>query len=491
MRDPIRPALLVCGDWEASGEIEGSSIDDGVTLRVVPGLCQRPERVPEVLKGGPVNRLVMGLHVDHYCLADFQTEARELGLDALGLEIVHLDSEDLDRGRRRLTAALARARAFAGSRPEHAKLVSAGKITRRALLRLSLSEYVAAPAIDPSICASGIECSACAEICPRDALAWTNGRMEFDKGKCWPCGLCVTACPTGAVLNPAFTPAQVEAEIRTLLDTGSDGRTGIVFHCQPGNTSPMGEDWMPVALPCAGMATPPWLLAPLLMGASAVSVIPCPPECPVQESWKVAAYVRYCRALLHELGTEEDLVSLSLIAGRPPQSGFEAVDVEDPFGHGRGPAILDQLARVFTTDRVRLEEPRSPLGLVTIGEACTACGMCGESCPPGALVAEVNDDQFALTFDHALCVACNQCLPRCPEIARDAITLRKAIDTDLLRAGRRVLHEATILRCESCGAPISSVEMMDRIGELLGEEQAGMVSVLSRSCSDCRVKIAG
>jgi hypothetical protein len=64
------------------------------------------------------------------------------------------------------------------------------------------------------------------------------------------------------------------------------------------------------------------------------------------------------------------------------------------------------------------------------------------------------------------------------------------MDTDLLRAGRRVLHEATILRCESCGAPISSVEMMDRIGELLGEEQAGLVPVLSRSCSDCRLKIA-
>lgn len=252
----------------------------------------------------------------------------------------------------------------------------------------------------------------------------------------------------------------------------------------------MGEDWMPVALPCAGMATPPWLLAPLLMGASAVSVIPCPPECPVQQSWKVAAHVRYCRALLHELGTEEDLVSLGLIAGTPPQSGFDAIGVEDPFGQGRGPAILDQVAAAFTTDRVWLEEPGSPLGLVTIGEACTACGMCGESCPPGALVAEVNDDQFTLTFDHALCVACSQCLPRCPEIAQGAITLRKAMDTDLLRSGRHVLHEARILRCESCGAPISSVGMMERIGELLEEEQAPLVSVLSRSCPDCRMKLA-
>jgi ferredoxin len=486
----IHAAVVVCGDWEASGEIEGWTIEDDVELHVMKGLCQEPGQLREPLEGSRVDRLVLGLHFDRYGLADLQTEARGLGLDALGLEIVHLDGHDLDRGKRRIRAALARARAFGGSGPEHAKLISAQKVSRRGLFRLSLSEYVAAPAIDLTICASGIGCNACAEICPPDALTWANGRMEYDKGKCLPCGLCVTACPRGAVLNPAFTPAQVEVEVRTLLDTESGSPTGIVFHCQYGSPPQLGEGWMPVALPCAGMATPPWLLAPLLMGASAVSVIPCPPECPAQQAWTIAGHVRYCRALLHELGTAEDLVSLTAVSEPPSPSEIEAVDVDDPFGHDRGPAILDQLTRVFTTDRVWLEEPRSPLGLITIGEACTACGMCGESCPPGALAAEVHDDQFVLTFDHALCVACNQCLPRCPEIARGAIRLRKAMDTDLLRAGRRVLHEATILRCESCGAPISSVEMMDRIGELLGEEQAGLVPVLSRSCSDCRLKIA-
>ncbi|MCJ2531070.1 MAG: 4Fe-4S binding protein [Candidatus Thermoplasmatota archaeon] len=490
MTGPIRAAVVVCGDWGASGEIEGWTIEDGVELRVVEGLCQQPGQLREPLEGSGVDRLVLGLHVDRYGLADFQTEARKLGLDALGLEIIHLDGHGLERGKRRLRAALARARAFAGSRPEHAKLISARKVSRRALLRLSFSEYLAAPAIDPTTCASGIGCNACAEICPQDALMWENGRMEYDKGKCWPCGLCMTACPTGAILNPAFTPSQVEAEIRSLLDTGSAGLTGIVFHCQYGSPPQTGEGWVPVVLPCAGMATPPWLLAPLVIGASAVSAIPCPPECPAQQSWRIAGHVRYCRALLHELGTAEDLVSLTAVMEPPPRLEIEAADVEDPFGYGRGPAILDQLTRMFTTDRVWLEEPRSPLGLVTIGEACTACGMCGESCPPGALVAEVHDDQFVLTFDHALCVACNQCLPRCPEIAQGAIKLQKALDTDLLRAGRRVLHEGTILRCESCGAPISSVEMMDRIGELLGEEQAGLMPVLSRSCSDCRMKMA-
>lgn len=490
MTGPIRAAVVVCGDWEAGGEVGGWTIEDGVELQVVKGLCQQPGQLRGSLEGSGLGRLVLGLHGDRYSLADFQTEARKLGLDALGLEIVHLDGLDLDLGERRFRAALARARAFAGSRPEHAKLTSARRVSRRALLRLSFSEYMPAPAIDPTICASGIGCSACATICPQDALTWVNGRMEYDKGTCWPCGLCVTACPTGAVLNPAFTPSQVEAEIRTLLDTESGGLTGIVFHCQYGSPPQVGEGWMPVALPCAGMATPPWLLAPLLMGAGAVSVVPCPPECPAQQAGTVAAHVRYCRALLHELGAAEDLVSLNSATEMPLQSGLDPVAVEDPFGHDRGPAILDQLTAVFTTDRVRLEHPRSPIGLVTIGEACTECGMCGESCPSGALVAEVNDDQFALTFDHALCVACSQCLPRCPEIARGAIKLRKAMDTDLLRSGRHVLHEAILLRCESCGAPISSAGMMDRIGELLGEEHAALVQVLSRSCSDCRMSLA-
>ncbi|MFQ5907385.1 MAG: 4Fe-4S binding protein, partial [Thermoplasmata archaeon] len=246
MTGDTRAAIVVCGDWGASGEIEGWTVEDDAELHVLKGLCQQPGQLRDRLKTSEVSRLVLGLHVDSYALSDFQTEARRLGLDALGLEIVHLDGHGLDRGKRRLCAALARARAFAGSRPEHSKLITARKVSRRGLLRLALSEYLAAPAIDPATCASGIGCNACAEICPKDALIWANGRMEYDKGKCWPCGLCSTACPTGAILNPAFTPSQLEAEIRTLLDTAPNSITGIVFHCQTGNPPPMGEDWMPV-----------------------------------------------------------------------------------------------------------------------------------------------------------------------------------------------------------------------------------------------------
>ncbi|MFQ5919454.1 MAG: 4Fe-4S dicluster domain-containing protein [Thermoplasmata archaeon] len=486
----LRAAVMVCEDWVAGAEIPGWSPEEDVEVHLVQGLCQKPSRLGELLERNRLDRLVLGLHGDRYGLADVQAETRKLGLDPLGLEIVHLDGLDLGRGKRRFRAALARARAFAGSRPEHAKLISARKVSRRALFRLALSEYLAAPAIDRSSCSSGIGCNACAEICPQDALSWANGRMEYDKGKCWPCGLCVTACPTGAIRNPAFTPSQIEAEIRMLLATAPDGLTGIVFHCQYGTPPSMAEGWMPVALPCAGMATPQWLLAPLLMGATAVSVVPCPPECPGQQAWRIATHVRYCRALLYELGADEDLVSLSLFAETPPPSSMERVDVEDPFAHDSGAAMLDRFTATFTTDRITLEQPRSPVGLVTIGEACTACGMCAESCPTGALGTDVDGDRFALTFDHALCVACRQCLPRCPEIANRAITLRQAMDTDLLRSGRRALHEAVILRCETCGAPISSEGMMDRIGELLGEEEGAMVSALSRSCSGCRMGLA-
>ena len=74
----------------------------------------------------------------------------------------------------------------------------------------------------------------------------------------------------------------------------------------------------------------------------------------------------------------------------------------------------------------------------------------------------------------------------CPEIERGAITVAGRFDIVALTGDRRELHRGAVLVCESCGRPIAPSPMMERIGELLGNEFDDTMAYLSRRCLDCR-----
>lgn len=205
-----------------------------------------------------------------------------------------------------LAGAAARARAFAGSRPEHAKMTFPTQTSRRALLTFSLPEYLAAPAIDHGRCAADRGCHACVDVCPQRALSITGGRVSYDRNACEPCGRCVTACPTGATENPAATTAQLEAQVAALLDpaAGPPGPRGIVFVCRRATSAPpAAAGWYPVTLPCTGMLRPAWLLAPLAMGAAAVAARPCGESgCPLAGDADLRKRVGWCQEFLAAAG---------------------------------------------------------------------------------------------------------------------------------------------------------------------------------------------
>lgn len=74
--------------------------------------------------------------------------------------------------------------------------------------------------IDADIC---IECGACAKTCPYQAVLGADGKpLKPIKRTLWPqpivnakrcvsCGLCIQACPTGAMEFSALTDHQVDA----------------------------------------------------------------------------------------------------------------------------------------------------------------------------------------------------------------------------------------------------------------------------------------
>jgi ferredoxin len=435
-------------------------------------------------------------------MVDIQTQARKMELDVLGVEIISIQGVGLEKAKILLTAAVAKARGYAGSEPENARPYFSTKVSRRALFKLSALEYRAVPCIRESQCAADIGCKVCVKVCPNGALEWSggtpersNGKVHYDKMKCEPCGLCVTACPRGAIIDPVITPVQLEAQISTLLDpaVGNIKSRGILFTCQrvPNPEKLCHEGWMPVKLPCVGMALSSWFLAPLMMGASAVAVLPCGRGCSVGQTRTIKGRIAYCQEFLRLIGASEDLVRLSQSLDQPPPESGKGVSLETPFSHKAIANVFLRIAQEYDADEVVIEHPNSPLGIVEVrGDVCTGCGICAKTCPTGALLHDVGDEDITLTFDTARCVACGQCLSKCPEVDRNAISLSKRTDLGCIGQGRTPIYREDTLQCIACSDPIAPVQMIKRIEKLLGSEYTTATSILTRYCPTCRSTVA-
>jgi ferredoxin len=492
--ESLKTAVLLCGHVPQSMALHQwlSQAVPGVVVHVVPDLCSRPQVIGTLVQASAALRLVLGHCVRGYAVGEVQAQARAAGLDALGIETVSLHSAaaNVEKAKVLLAAAVARARAFVGSKPEHAKPYLSANLSRRSLLQLSLPEYRSAPAIDESLCAAELGCKACVQVCPQAALTWSHGRIYHDKRACEPCGLCVTTCPCSAIHNPALTPAQLAAQLRTLLDPtiGTIQPRGVVFCCQraPEPHEPWHAGWMPVTLPCVGMAPPSWLLAPLLLGAGAVGVLACHNRCATGQDEVIAGRVAYCQEFLRLIGTPAETVSLTPALDQPPHGEGKRVAIEKPFDHP-APVLMRLAQESAAPPGWVLDHPYAPLGVVAIREdVCTACGRCALACPTGALDFAQQEEGVALTFDTALCTACGQCLPPCPEAEHAAISIARRTDLERMGRGRTPLYQAELARCIACGAPIAPLAMLKRIEALLGSAYAATMPVISRYCMDCR-----
>lgn len=460
-------------------------IDDaGLDVTPIPSLCEEPRRLLEHLGDDEV--IVLGLSEGGFSLGEVQRTLRSAGFDPFGVPIIDLqEAATAERLYVALRGAVARANAFAGSGPQHAKAILPERFSRRDVLRLPQPEYLAAPEVDSGLCAAGDGCRACVDVCPQTAYRWDGARIVYDKSICEPCGLCVTTCPVGAISNPGATPGQIVAQIEAIV-AAATGPVGIAFACRAAQPV-VDSGWYAVEVPCVAMATPQWLLAPLLMGAGAVVARPCSDSgCPRNLDDRVASNIDYCVALLESLGLDADRVG-SAPSDEIPLA-LDPLPLDDPFGAGQYPDLLTGLAIAAEVESVSLAvHPASPVAIVRIDpEACTACTMCAQTCPTGALDIVQDDGLIEIGFDAALCTACGQCVPRCPERERGAIALERCTDLASLQAGRSVLVAERSLVCESCGSPIASAPVMDRIASLLGPEQNGVMTIIGRLCIDCR-----
>ncbi len=462
--------ILVCNDPRLGTEDWQTA--EGHVLPVNE-LCHRPRQL-ESLVPADEDQLVLAIHRADVNPGAVQAAVRHLGRDPLGVATIDLDAvaegNEIDRAVR---AAIARAASFPGAGPDQIKLVPPDRATRRSFLSLGSPTYVGAPKIDVAACVAPDGCRACAYACPQDALTWVGGAIEFDVNTCVACGICVTACPAGAVANPAAVPAAIEAEIRAAL---ASGPAGIRYRCRAA-ISPPEASWHQVEIPCTGMLTAGWLIAPLLLGATGVDATPCHTGgCPLGNDEELAATV----------GDAVDiLLSFGVFPGDALPANVGLVPEDGLFAPGATNRIIDILSPA--SPGAKLELAVADVGSVIVDPTtCTACRMCASACPTDALGSDVRPDGVHIDFDPGMCIACGQCVSICPEIEHGAIVMTRGFDLLDRASGRRMVrHDSTPL-CEICGRPVAPASMLAKIEAMLGEDAERTMAVIGRRCGACR-----
>jgi formate hydrogenlyase subunit 6/NADH:ubiquinone oxidoreductase subunit I len=311
-------------------------------------------------------------------------------------------------------------------------------------------------------------CSACVDACPTGAVGLSEaGAVSIDLGRCVSCALCQAACPTEALRAPFDVAAFV-------------ARAGASLRC--------GED----GLPCVGALAAEDLV--VLARRHGGLLLQAAPGCAAAaRHGQAARQAAEAGVLLRALGEAAAIRLLELPAAPAAPGGSEigglarrellrrlvpglAGPAERPAGPGRQAGRIDlEPARL---DAQRMRRPRAAptarrqrllAGLAGVAPAgteiaddeigfasskkldpaaCTACRLCVNTCPTGALSASVLWQE--LRFDASRCVRCGLCHDVCAPraLGRGA---RLPVE-QLLRPGQRVLGRLTIGACGECGA---------------------------------------
>lgn len=286
-------------------------------------------------------------------------------------------------------------------------------------------------------------CAACVDACPEGAIAVDGGAISVTRDLCTGCGACVGACPTEAMSGPVDV-AQVIAEVGAKVSCGEHG------------------------LPCvSALAVEDWLV--IASGERRVRVEPCG-RCGDRAADSLAERLGQARAALAALGMVTELVCVEREASpqRPSArqillraSGEEAGDVRfDPLqldpARLRTKQVPARRARLLAavppgSGSVPAAQVPWTSGKVLNVDTCTACRMCVNVCPTGALAASRRWDE--ITFDAAACVKCGLCHDVC---APGALTLAPEVELGALWAGRASLGKLPTRRCAECGEPFVS-----------------------------------
>lgn len=328
------------------------------------------------------------------------------------------------------------------------------------------------------------ECRRCSDACPHGAITLSDEGATVDPEKCQNCGLCVSACHTGAwssasfklidllrqaIRQPAWSvacaPSGAKADAIVPCLGAVDGIT-LAYLAKRGIPVTLQGSWHCTECPHGTTGAPQLAihqdaLSMLHQGAQAGLGDGDPPEnwvmpvlapnprsgTAVGEAMQKNAFAPARRQLFRRLiGRGIDEV---VLADTPRDTAPIPEKAIRP-----GPYALSERRELLQIVCQRKDERPFPVSLheglplmqLNLHSGCTVCEACFRVCPTAALQIDENPDAWALTFRQDRCVACMACLEVCQPRVLDA---EASFDARPEQA-TRVLRSLNKQRCQRC-----------------------------------------
>lgn len=287
-------------------------------------------------------------------------------------------------------------------------------------------------------------CSECYDACPHDAVRITD-QVRIDPIDCSGCGLCVRACPSGAL--EASTPfaegaamrcSQVAGNTQSVQCLAKLSATDMLRLAGSGGELTLGRG---VCEGCKiGSAAVPEVVGRTVAAAEEIAAVQKRRlRVEVNETARLDSFTPGERLSRRRLlgGGVRGVKQAASEALAPLERILPAPEVEPrhadlPTAHGE---LLALLAAARLTDDTRV-----PYRLPRVDDGCIMCPLCTKACPTDAISRDLSGDVGVLKIDPQRCVGCEACLPACPV---NVMSMDDDITWGELRAGPYDAYQAT------------------------------------------------